>query len=71
MENPSAPRPVLWDHEPRVCLTLTRNLTLTLRSSIKITLSLRSSIKIESRIKSKKSSAQVHGETPLAFVLRR
>src|SRR5437867_1996296 len=47
-----------WDHEPRVCLTLTRNLTLTLRSSIKIKI----------RIKIKKSSAK--SETGARFMER-
>jgi len=41
---------VHWDHEPPVCLTLTRNLTLTLLSSIKS--------RSKSEIKSKKSSAK-------------
>src|SRR6266516_333640 len=35
MESPLSIFRMHWDHDPRFCLTLTRNLTLTLRSSIK------------------------------------
>ena len=47
MERPLFVFRVHWDHEPWVCLTLTRNLTLTLCYSIKSRI----------KIKSKKSSA--------------
>src|SRR5438093_9160447 len=69
MESPHDFDAVHWDHEPRFCLTLTRNHTLTLRSSIK------SRIKIKSKKSSAESArgvfptAKVHGK-PLLFFFR-
>ena len=53
MERPFRFFRIHWDHEPRFCPTLTRNLTLTLPSSIKS--------RSKSKSKSKKSSAESAG----------